>query len=105
MNKLQLIISSVLQEMSNSTAGGVLGHPQQPSSVFSGDRYAVDPKTGASDARNIFGAYDTNKKERKPPKSHKMGTKKGKVKSLKPKTAKMFPVIKRTFPETFLGAR
>ena len=95
--------------MENVAAGNmsseVFGTPQQPnynppSNIDSGDTYAPN------DERNLFGAYDTKKKNRKPSNAKKMGKKIGKKRPTAAATKKMFPTItRRNFPETFLGAK
>ena len=94
--------------MENVAAGNmsseVFGTPQQPnynppSNIDSGDTYAPN------DGRNLFGAYETKKRDRKPSSSKKIGKNKGKIRKTSAATKKMFPtIIRRNFPETFLGA-
>jgi hypothetical protein len=100
--KFQSLVNTILENVNASSA--VFGTPQQavynpPDNANSGNTYAPN------DNRNLFGAYETKKSERKPSNSKKMGKKVGKVRKTPKSTAKMFPVIKRTFPETFLGAK
>jgi len=102
-NKFQALINNIMENVNAAGSGGAFGTPQQavynpPDNIDSGNTYAPN------DSRNIFGAYNTTKKERKPSNAKKMGKKIGKVRKNKASTAKIFPkVIKRTFPETFLG--
>jgi hypothetical protein len=86
-NKFQALINTILEDVSSAA----LGTPQQPiynppTSISSGDTYAPN------DNRNLFGAPPPVK-QRKPVNKR---NRRRKVKTNK------FPVIRRTFPETFL---
>lgn len=104
LNKFQVLFNNIMENVAGNMSSAVFGTPQQavynPSNnISTKDTYAPD------DNRNLFGAYDTEKKERKPSNAKKPGKKIGKIRNTSPKTAKMFPVIRRTFPETFLGSK
>jgi hypothetical protein len=104
-NKFQVLFNDIMENVAaGNMSSGVFGTPQQavygpPSNIDSADTYAPN------DARNLFGAYDTKKRERKPSNAKKPGKKIGKKHPTTASTKKMFPkVIRRNFPETFLGA-
>jgi len=102
----QALFDNIMENVAaGNLAGNVFGTPQQaiynpPSNIDSGDTYAPN------DARNLFGAYDTKKRDRKPSNAKKMSKKIGKKHPTAAATTKMFPkVVRRNFPETFLGAK
>jgi hypothetical protein len=99
----QALFNNIVENIAaGNMASNVFGTPQQPiynapTNVDSGDTYAPN------DGRNLFGAYDTKKKDRKPSNVKKISKKIGKKRPNTASTKKMFPkVIRRTFPETFL---
>jgi len=102
-NKFQLLFNNIMENIAaGNMSSGVFGTPQQavynpPSNVDSADTYAPN------DGRNLFGAYETKKTDRKPSNAKKPGKKIGKKRPAVA-TKKMFPTITRKFPETFLGA-
>ncbi len=102
----QALFNNIIENVAaGNMATNVFGTPQQaiynpPSNIDSADTYAPN------DARNLFGAYDTKKKDRKPSNTKKISKKVGKKRPSAASTNKMFPkVVRRTFPETFLGAK
>lgn len=103
--KFQALFSNIIENVNAAGSGGAFGTPQQAvynpaSNISSADTYAPN------DGRNLFGAYNTQKKDRKPSNAKKMAKKVGKVRKTAATTTKMFPkIIRRTFPETFLGAK
>lgn len=87
-NKFDLMVTTILEDNSSGD-GGAFGTAQQPiynppSDVSSGDKYAEN------DNRNLFGVYGSiTKKPKKKKKNQK---------------SKVFPkIVRRNFPETFLG--
>jgi hypothetical protein len=99
----QALFNNIMEDItSGNMSSNVFGTPQQavynpPSNPNSGDTYAPN------DGRNLFGAYETKKRDRKPSNAKKISKKTGKKRPTAASTKKMFPkVIRRNFPETFL---
>jgi len=104
-NKFQVLFNNIIENVAaGNMASNVFGTPQQavynpPSNIDSGNTYAPN------DARNLFGAYEKNKRNRKLFNSKKPKKNIGKKRPTAAATKKMFPTItRRNFPETFLGA-
>jgi hypothetical protein len=86
LNKFQVLVKTILENMNAAGAGGAFGTPQQP--VYSPDNPVSGNTYAPNDNRNVTGAYF-------PAKGTKKGTKKGKNK-VKPL------VIRRTLPKNTL---